>query len=135
MRRRFEELRGLNVKEFPNATHDLLRTILECSIKDYLRAQGQSSSVAKKTLGPLVDALAAEYKSDAKMTGHINAIKRSGRMTSSQFAGTSDALNTTNHEPDQLVSSKEVHEAWDRLKPIIIEIVGKKQSTGSASQP
>lgn len=123
MRRRFEELRQLDVHQFPSATHDLLRTVLECSIKDYFRAQGEPL-VPGTTLGRSIDALARKFSKDSKMTGHISAIKRKGEMTAEQFAGTADALNTTNHEPDQIVVGREVHEGWDRLKPILSQIVG-----------
>lgn len=121
MRRRFEELARIDVRDFPNAAHDLLRTVLECAIKDHFRAKGQQCT---GMLSKCIDQLATAFQNDAKMTGHINAIKRKGRMTANQYAGTAESLNTTNHEPDQVVVAREVHEAWDRLKPILIEIVG-----------
>lgn len=98
MRRRFEELARIDVRDFPNATHDLLRTVLECAIKDYFRAKGEPCT---GTLGQCIDKLAKEFQSESKMTSHINAIKRRGRMPADQYAGTADSLNTTNHEPDQ----------------------------------
>lgn len=127
MRRRFEELRTLDIKTYPNAAYDLLRTVLECSIKEYLRVQGAPLAPAK-TLGPAVDALATKFSKNPKMIGHINSIKRNGKMSAEQYAGTAFALNATNHEPDQVVGHQEVHEGWDRLKPILIEIVGPPRS-------
>lgn len=128
MRRRFEELRALDVQDFPNATYDLLRTVLECSIKDYFRAQGKPLAPGK-TIGHALEELAKEYSSDKKMIAAISSIRRSGKMTAEQYVGTASALNHTNHEPDQLVVAREVHEGWDRLKPILAEIVGKTGGT------
>lgn len=64
LRRRFEELQRLDVRDFPNAAHDLLRTVLECSIKDYFKAEGQplasgtmlGQSITPHTLWPAPDA-------------------------------------------------------------------------------
>jgi hypothetical protein len=123
MRRRLEELRSLDVKEFPNAAHDLLRTVLECAIKDHFAAKCQP--LTGKMLSACIEKLARAYQGDRRMTSLINAINRKGRMRTDQFAGTALSLNASNHEPDIFVSGPGVHEAWERIKPILIEIVGK----------
>ena len=124
MRRRFEELRRIDVRDFPNAVHDLLRTVLECSIKEYFNVQGNPLP-PKKTIGHCVEELARAHAGNAKMTSLINAINRKGRMSAQQYAGTTESLNSSNHEPDQFSRGSDVHEAWDRIKPILVEIVGK----------
>ena len=123
MRRRFEELRRIDVRDFANATHDLLRTVLECSIKEYMRVQGNPIK-PNSTIGYCVEELAKAFAKDRRMTVLINTINRKGRMSTSQFIGTTEALNSSNHEPDHFVEGREVHEAWDRLKPILNTIVG-----------
>lgn len=123
MRRRFEELRRIDVRDFANATHDLLRTVLECSIKEYMRLQ-RNPIKPNSTIGYCVEELAKAFAKDRRMTVLINTINRKGRMSTSQFVGTTEALNSSNHEPDHFVEGREVHEAWDRLKPILIELVG-----------
>jgi hypothetical protein len=124
LRRRFEELRRLDVRDFPNAAHDLLRTVLECAIKDHLVSQ-QQYRLAGKQLNACILELGKVYQSDQRMTALINAINRKGSMPAVQYAGTAASLNASNHEPDSFVTGKDVHEAWDRIKPIVIEIVGK----------
>jgi hypothetical protein len=124
MRRRFEELRRIDVRDFPNAAYDLLRTVLECSIKEYFNGRG-SPLPGKKTIGPCIEELARAYVGNLKMTSLINAINRKGRMSAQQYAGTTDSLNSSNHEPDHFAQGSNVHEAWDRIKPILNEIVGK----------
>ena len=123
LRRRFEELRRLDVREFPNAAYDLLRTVLECAIKDYYVSKGQPLPTGKM-LGYCIDQLARDFQSDQRMTSLINTINRRGRMPANQFSATATALNASNHEPDSFVSAREVHEGWDHMKPVLIEIVG-----------
>jgi hypothetical protein len=113
----------LDVREFPNAAYDLLRTVLECAIKDYYVSKGQPLPTGKM-LGYCIDQLARDFQSDQRMTSLINTINRRGRMPANQFSATATALNASNHEPDSFVSAREVHEGWDHMKPILIEIVG-----------
>ena len=127
MRRRFEEVGRIDVRDFPNATHDLLRTIFECAIKDFFKAEGDPFP-PKATIGNCIEKLSRHFHSNARMTALINAINRKGRMGSEQYAGTADALNAANHEPDHFVDAKEVHASWEKIKPIVIEIVGKKSA-------
>lgn len=124
LQRRFEELRRLDVRDFPNASYDLLRTVLECAIKDYFTANSQPLA-ARSMLSQCVEQLARTYQGDQRMTSLINAVNRRGRMPASQYTGTAPSLNAANHEPDSFATGQDVHEAWDRIKPILIEIVGK----------
>lgn len=121
IRRRLEELKRIDVRDFPNAAHDVLRSVLECAIKDYFRKKNEPLSPGK-TLGPCVEALARDFQGNQRMTTAINAINRRGRMSAEQFAGTMDSLSATNHEPDHFVEGADVHAAWERLRPIIVEI-------------
>jgi hypothetical protein len=123
MRRRFEELSRLNVGDFPNAAYDLLRTVLECAIKDHFAAKGQR--LTGQTLGPCLQELNRAYQGDRRMISLINAVNRKGTMPANRYSGTALALNSGNHEPDSFAGGKEVHEAWERIKPILVEIVGK----------
>lgn len=63
------------------------------------------------------------------MTSLINTVNRTGNMLAQQFSGTATSLNASNHEPDLFVTSRDVHEAWEHLKPILIEIVGKQPAS------
>jgi hypothetical protein len=82
-----------------------------------------------KMLGFCIDELARAYKGDRRMTALINAINRKGMMPAQQFAGTAASLNASNHEPASFVTGPDVHEAWERIKPVVIEIVGKPTTT------
>ncbi len=124
LRRRFEELKQINVRDFPNAAYDLLRTVLECSIKEYFDVNNLTLQ-AGATLGPSVNALAAHFRgNNRRMTDLINHINRSGQMQANQYAGTGSSLNASNHNASSFATQTDVHEGWDRLKPILIELVG-----------
>ncbi|GAA3278420.1 hypothetical protein GCM10020260_00490 [Nesterenkonia halobia] len=126
--RRYEELRKINVSDYPNATHDLLRTILECSIKEMRREEGVVEQRRVPTLGPLIDWLLQHYQDEknGRMVGLVTRLKKTGKMNSGQLLESSDSLNFTNHEPDFFMTPQEVHAAWDHLKPILREIVGQE---------
>lgn len=124
LRRRFEELKRLDVRDFPNAAYDLLRTVLECSIKDHF-VSIRNKRLTGKQIGACIIELVAAYQQDQRMTSLINAVNRKGAMRAGQYTGTTASLNASNHEPDTFATAKDVHEAWDRIKPILIEIVGK----------
>lgn len=126
LRRRIEELKRLDVQTFPNAAFDLLRTVLECSIKVYFRAKGQPLSGNNVQLKQCVDALAREYQSqnNRRMTSLISALDRRGPLPAHQYSTTQTALNASNHEPDLFVTGQSVHEAWDHMKQILIDIIG-----------
>lgn len=123
LRRRFEELRRIDVQLFPNATHDLLRTVLECAIKEYFQVKSDPME-AKATIGACIGKLRNEFQRDPQMTALINVINRKGRMTSEQYAGTADALNASNHELHLFAEPRDAHAAWDRIKPVLAKIVG-----------
>jgi len=127
LRRRIEELQRLDVHAFPNAAFDLLRTILECSIKAYFREKGQPLAGNNVQLKQCVDALAQEYQSQNKrrLMSLISALNRQNTtLPAHQYSTTQTALNASNHEPDMFVVDREVHEAWEHMKPILVDIVG-----------
>lgn len=123
MRRRFEELRQLDVDAFPNAAYDLLRTILECSGKLYLRANAPARLRQGATLKDVLSALKQEFASEARILGILNQIDAGGPRSAAGYAGTAQSLNAINHEPDHFSQPDEVHAAWDRIKPLVIRLL------------
>ncbi|WGT48417.1 hypothetical protein [Tessaracoccus lacteus] len=123
MRRRFEELRQIDVETFANAAYDLLRTVLECSGKVYLRAHAPARLQPGATLTGVLTALKQEFASDSYVRGILNQIDAGGPRSSSAYAGTAQSLNAMNHEPDHFVRPAEVHAAWDRIKPLVIRLL------------
>ena len=123
MRRRFEELRRLDVASFPNAAYDLLRTVLECSGKVYLRAHAPARLQQGATLNNVLTGLKQEFASDSYVRGILNQIDAGGTRSSTAYAGTAQSLNAMNHEPDHFIRPEEVHAAWDRIKPLLTRLL------------
>ncbi len=123
MRRRFEELRQIDVETFANAAYDLLRTVLECSGKVYLRAHAPARLQPGATMTAVLSALKQEFASDSYVRGILNQIDAGGPRSSAAYAGTAQSLNAMNHEPDHFVRPAEVHAAWDRIKPLVIRLL------------
>lgn len=123
MRRRLEELKDLDVARFPNAAYDLLRTILECSGKVYLRTHAPQRLSKGATLRKVLIALKGEFAGDAQVLGILNQLDVAGPQTASNYAGTAQAFNAINHEPDQFSVGHEVHEAWDRIRPLVARLL------------
>lgn len=132
LQRRLEELSSINVRQFANAAYDLMRSVLEGAIHCYFRERGEREKVRGKQMGKLIDALHGEFQNDKRMVSLINQIKATGRMDASRYAGSTMSLNSTNHEPDQYVVHDEVHAAWGRLKPILVEIVGQPDAVATS---
>lgn len=124
MRRRMEELKDLDVARFPNAAYDLLRTILECSGKVYLRAHASHRLPTGATLKQVITALKGEFAGDQYVVGILNQLDVAGPQPASEYAGTAQALNAINHEPDQFCLGPEVHQAWDRIRPLVARLLG-----------
>lgn len=118
LRRRLEELRKLNVKDFPNAAMDLLRTVLECSIKQHFRDCGDPMPPGTM-LNACLTKVHNKFASDKYLVGIINALNSGGKLTSERYFLSTQALNSTNHEPDTFVEGEHVHHAWDHMAPLI----------------
>lgn len=123
MRRRFEELGKIDVSAFPNATYDLLRTILECSGKVYLRAHAPNRLRTGATLKDVLSALKQEFAREPYVLGILNQIDAGGPQKATKYAGTAQALNAINHEPDHFSEPSEAHAAWDRIKPLVVRLL------------
>ena len=69
LRRRFEELKRLDVRDFPNAAHDLLRTVLECAIKDHF-ASSATAVAGQQDARPVRRRACSRWgtRSDRRMT-------------------------------------------------------------------
>lgn len=117
--RMLEEIRAINYVKFPNATADLLRSLLECSLKVYYIARNETIP-HKGRFTFLSDAL-AKFQADANTPIGLQQLTQS-IISGSSFFQSSDFLNAVNHNPHLFATDKEVKEAWDKLEPIFREI-------------
>lgn len=133
LERRYLELKAINVVLFPNATMDLLRTVLECALKQYLieaRDPIPSQSGNWITLGNALDHALKHFKTNSGLTTIIASLKTSKPQDEVQFYKSSVALNAVNHNPDVFFGPVEVRETWDHVRPLLKILLAGVQGSG-----
>lgn len=115
------ELRDLPVKRFPNATHDFLRSFLECSLVYFLKEKKEYSKVSKHGQAPTLSEMLNHFSSkscnlinDSSIIQQINQIK-------SQYSDkySLERMNMINHSENWVSSEPDVRATWARLEPLI----------------
>jgi hypothetical protein len=135
VRRMLKELQSIDYHTYPNATHDLLRSFLECGLKAYFGHCGKTITPKHGTyvfLDLVLDEFIAEMeqKSNKRLTQVAKRIKDNSKMSSysAQF------LNATNHNPDVFATPDEVEEAWDAMEPLFRFIVNPQANSNGKSK-
>ncbi len=119
VRRMLIELQTINYHKFPNATHDLLRSFLECALKAYFFHCGKTITPARQPYVHLEDVL-KEFKSEMDQ----NKNKELAQVTQKIMDGhsmnsyTVQALNAKNHNPSIFTSDTEVLDAWEIMEKL-----------------
>ncbi len=113
--RRLHELQTIPFKKFSNATHDLLRSFLELSLKKYLGNIGISPKLkgTKIFLEALLTAMGKKFQSESnvEMEQVVKVIKDSQWF-----------LDAINHNPSVFSTPEKVKEQWDTIEPLIRHI-------------
>lgn len=111
----YDELKRIDVKSFPNATHDLLRSFLECSIKAYF--EQTKVKVQRKGRFAMLDDVLKEIEREFKNRGnHTLAGVMSKIISTEKWHGyAANVMNATNHNHETFVSPDEVFHAWDTM--------------------
>lgn len=120
VKRVLAELQTLNYHKYPNATHDLLRSFLECSLKAYFDHKGISVSQKGKfvQLQDVLIAAETHFQTEKKML--VQPIKKL-RDNNSQnlYMHSSDSMNAVNHNPAVFSKPSDVKDAWDNIENLI----------------
>lgn len=137
VKRMLKELQTIDYHKFPNASHDLLRSFLECGLKAYFEH-------CKKTISPknggkyvFLDTVLEEFIKEMnqvknnKLSQVASRIKDNSKMNS--YSAT--FLNATNHNPDIFVTPQEVEDAWDAMEPLFNFILAPNQKTNVQNKP
>lgn len=117
LRRRFEELAEIDVTRFPNAAGDHLRSVLECTIKQYFRDLKDPLKPGSTLMDSITKAR-GHFSTNKHMTSVLNNLSQPGQ-TAAQYSKSAWILNGINHEPDVFVEGPGVHAAWEHMAPLI----------------
>ena len=126
VKRMLIELQTIDYHEFPIAAHDLLRSFLECALKEYFSHYGKTITHN----GPYVylDNVLSEFKAemDSKKIPELSQVTLKIMNKKSMQPYTALALNATNHNPSIFTTEKEVIEAWDTMEKLLRYILDPK---------
>lgn len=121
------ELKNIDVKNFPNATHDLLRSFLECSLVHFLKENGEFKSIQKNPKhNPRLSEILTFVSSDA-----CSVVDESVKQLIRQVKGdwsegySLERMNMINHHTSWSASEKDVRIAWAKLEPLFKIILRK----------
>jgi hypothetical protein len=122
----YTELVLINIKKYPNATLDLLRTFLEKSIKAYAEKlkidlkqhAGQQSGSGFVQLSHCLTWL-EEHLKNTKQTAFIQVIKKIRGNKVGAYTPTVDHMNAINHNHHVFATPEEVRDCWDGMEGLI----------------
>jgi hypothetical protein len=121
LRLMYNELRDINVADFPNATHDLLRSFLECTLVFYLKETDQFSHVEKheKHNPKLGEMLAYVASEECKSIDDEN-LKATVRQVKSDWDSpySLERMNMTTHNENWTSSERDVRIAWGKIEKL-----------------
>lgn len=117
----YDELKNISVKDFPNATHDLLRSFLECSLVFYFKEINEFDSIQKSTahnprLGELITHI---INGKCKKITDVNLIATLRQVKSDYDQPYSlERMNMINHNENFTSKEKDVRASWAQLESL-----------------
>ncbi len=131
LREIYEELRRIPVSSYPNASHDLLRSFLECTLVLYLKETGEFDQVQKNGKhNPKLDEMLTFILSEKCTTitdGSIKQVVEHLKKNYNQDYSLA-RLNMINHNEQWVSTEKEVRAAWSKLEPLMKYLLNPKQN-------
>jgi hypothetical protein len=117
----YEELRLISVKDFPNATHDLLRSFLECSLIFFFKEICEFDSIKKSDthnpkLGEMLTHLVNKRCSKVTDENLINALRQIKTDFDQPYS--LERMNMINHNENCASTEKDVRKTWAQLESL-----------------
>lgn len=137
VRRMLIELQSIDYRKFSNATHDLLRSFLECSLKAYFDQIGNPIKPTNGKKYVFLDDVLKEFRKEMdeaknnELSQVTQLIINNAKMTSysAQF------LNAINHNPSVFAIDKDVENAWDAMEKLFRYILNPKVKSNVKNKP
>jgi len=126
----YNELRDINVGDFPNATHDLIRSFLECALLYYLKETNEYKLVSQheKHIPTLSDMLKFVASEQCKSIDDDNIIQIVNQIKSSYGSPYSlERMNMVNHNENWTSTEKDVRSAWGKVEGLIKTLLNPKK--------
>lgn len=115
------EVKDLKIADFPNTTFDILRTLVEKTIKAY--AYLQATPIVPKRgsfvqFSDCLDWIESHTDNNPELKQHYRAI-RNIKTSTNNFLITADAYNAANHDHNVTYGENAVREAWTSVHGIM----------------
>ncbi|MDB5165922.1 MAG: hypothetical protein JWM00_812 [Candidatus Saccharibacteria bacterium] len=129
VKRVLEELKTLNYRKYPNATHDLLRSFLECSLKAYFHHKSIVVTPNRGTYVQLQHVLDEAKTHFATVNVSLVQVvqKMTDKNTQNSYMYSTDYLNAVNHNHQIFSKHDDVEAAWDQMENLIRYILDPPQ--------
>lgn len=137
VKRMFEELQKISYRKFPNATHDLLRSFLECSLKAYFSECGVAVGTSGNHIGLSTVLKKFKEEMDNEKNKELSQLTQKVISDNSMTSYSASFLDAINHNPSFFATPKNVEEAWDTMENIFRYILNPKhkQSPNAKNHP
>ena len=132
VRRMLMELQNIDYHRFPNATHDLLRSFLECALKAYFDQNGNTIKPAKGKHYVFLDDVLKAFKDEMDLAKNTELSQVTQKIISDTTMKSYSAqfLNATNHNPSVFAVDKDVETAWDTMEKLLRHILNPVKKNG-----
>ena len=117
----YDELCKIDVSNFPNATFDLLRSFLECTLVYYLKETNEYKNVKKdEKHNPKLSELLTYISSEKCISIKDEQIKEVARHIKSDWSENYSLarLNMINHNENWNSTEKDVRSAWGKIESL-----------------
>lgn len=126
----YEELRNISVEYFPNATHDLLRSFLECALVSYLKDIDKYKDIQKSEqhspkLSEMLTYIGNPKNNIITDPNLIQVIEQIKSQYSENYSIA--RMNMINHNEKWVSTEKDVRAAWARLESLINLLLGNQK--------
>lgn len=117
----YDELKDINVEKFPNATHDLLRSFLECALIVFFKQIGEFGSIQKNDshnpkLGEMLNHIINGKSAHITDSNIIDVVKQIKSDYDSPYS--LERLNMSNHNENWNSTEKDVRSAWGKMESL-----------------
>lgn len=137
VRRMLNELQTIDYHKFPNASHDLLRSFLECALKAYFDQQGEAVKPAKGKKYVFLDDVLQVFKKemDAIKNMELSQVTQKIISETTMKSYSAQFLNATNHNPSVFAVDKDVENAWDAMEKLFRYILNPLKKQNAKNNP
>lgn len=125
VRRMLIELQNIDYHKFPNASHDLLRSFLECALKAYFDQAGNKVAPLNGKPYVYLDDVLKQFKDemDSDKNTELSQVTQKIITDTKMKSYSAQFLNATNHNPSIFATPTEVEDAWDTMDKLFRHIL------------